>query len=178
VVGRLFGPLVTSHYSTYSGIRVFLGPCGPDRHSGWFSWLCGTSSSFPAGGGFPCTFRSRRLFTAGNGPRTCSGVKEKSESGCFFSLPKGFFVWSHASAAHGGQVSGGSSAKKRYDDGARWDSVTAGRAPVFPRRRVLFNGKIPLLEGQVDYSEDRRRLSPNRASSATCGNLFGGPATP
>jgi ATP-dependent Lon protease len=72
-----------------------------------------------------------------------SCLKEKSEFGMLLSLPKG--------VARVGCTAEILDVAKRYDDG-RMDIVTAGRAPF---RVVELLTEDPLLEGQVDYLEDR-----------------------
>ena len=78
--------------------------------------------------------------------KTC--LKEKSEFGMLLSLPKG--------VARVGCTAEILDVAKRYDDG-RMDIVTAGRTPF---RVVELFTEDPLLEGQVDYLEDREAL-PN-----------------
>jgi ATP-dependent Lon protease len=73
--------------------------------------------------------------------KTC--LEEKSEFGMLLSLPKGL--------ARIGCTAEIRDVVKRYDDG-RMDIVTIGRAPF--RVLELFQ-EDPLLEGQVDYLEDR-----------------------
>jgi len=75
-------------------------------------------------------------------------LKEKSEFGMLLSLPKG--------VARVGCTAEILDVAKRYDDG-RMDIVTAGRAPF---RVVELFTEDPLLEGQVDYLEDRE-AAPN-----------------
>lgn len=70
-------------------------------------------------------------------------LEEKSEFGMLLSLPKG--------VARVGCTAEILDVVKRYDDG-RMDIVTAGRAPF---RVVELFTEDPLLEGQVDYLEDR-----------------------
>src|SRR5437899_528101 len=70
-------------------------------------------------------------------------LKEKSEFGMLLSLPKG--------VAHVGCTAEILNVTKRYDDG-RMDILTVGRAPF---RVVELFPENPLLEGQVDYLEDR-----------------------
>lgn len=70
-------------------------------------------------------------------------LEEKSEFGMLLSLPKGI--------AHVGCTAEILEVVKRYTDG-RMDIVTVGRAPF--RVVELFTDK-PLLQGQVDYLEDR-----------------------
>jgi Lon protease-like protein len=73
--------------------------------------------------------------------KTC--LEEKSEFGMLLSLPKGL--------ARVGCTAQILDVVKRYGDG-RMDIVTIGRAPF--RVLELFQ-ENPLLEGQVDYLEDR-----------------------
>jgi ATP-dependent Lon protease len=82
-------------------------------------------------------------------------IEEKSEFGMLLSLPKGI-------------VRVGCTAEilevvKRYDDG-RMDILTVGRAPF--RIVELFNAEAfnddSLLEGQVDYLDDRERATEPR----------------
>jgi Lon protease-like protein len=70
-------------------------------------------------------------------------VKKKSEFGMLLSLPKGL--------ARVGCTAEVRAVVKRYDDG-RMDILAVGRAPF--RVLDLFQ-EDPLLEGQVDYLEDR-----------------------
>ena len=70
-------------------------------------------------------------------------LQEKSEFGMLLSLPKGI--------AHVGCTAEILEVVKRYPDG-RMDIVTVGRAPF---RVVELFTEHPLLEGQVDYLEDR-----------------------
>jgi Lon protease-like protein len=70
-------------------------------------------------------------------------LEEKSEFGMLLSLPKGI--------AHVGCTAEILEVVKRYHDG-RMDIVTVGRAPF---RVVELFTEHPLLEGQVDYLEDR-----------------------
>ncbi len=70
-------------------------------------------------------------------------LEEKSEFGMLLSLPKG--------VAHVGCTAELLGVEKRYEDG-RMDILTAGRAPF---RVVELFTKDPLLEGHVDYLEDR-----------------------
>lgn len=70
-------------------------------------------------------------------------LEEKSEFGMLLSLPKG--------VAHVGCTAEILGVVKRYEDG-RMDILTAGRAPF---RVVELFTKDPLLEGHVDYLEDR-----------------------
>jgi ATP-dependent Lon protease len=70
-------------------------------------------------------------------------LEEKSEFGMLLSLPKGI--------ARVGCTAEILDVVKRYEDG-RMDIVTAGRAPF---RVVELFAEDPLLEGQVDYLEDR-----------------------
>jgi len=72
-----------------------------------------------------------------------SCLKEKSEFGMLLSLPKG--------VARVGCTAEILDVVKRYGDG-RMDILTAGRAPF---RVVELITEDPLLEGQVDYLEDR-----------------------
>lgn len=73
--------------------------------------------------------------------KTC--LKEKSPFGMLLSLPNG--------VAHVGCTAEILDVVKRYSDG-RMDILTVGRAPF----RVLeLSTENPLLEGQVDYLEDR-----------------------
>jgi len=74
-------------------------------------------------------------------------LKEKSEFGMLLSLPKG--VVRVGCTAEIAEVA------KRYDDG-RMDILTVGRAPF---RAVDLFTENPLLEGQVDYLEDREAPS-------------------
>lgn len=75
-------------------------------------------------------------------------LTEKSEFGMLLSLPKGL--------ARVGCTAEIRALVKRYDDG-RMDVLAIGRAPF----RVLdFFQEDPLLEGQVDYLEDRE-TAPN-----------------
>src|SRR5207245_7420055 len=69
--------------------------------------------------------------------------EEKSEFGMLLSLPKGI--------AHVGCTAEILEVVKRYPDG-RMDIVTVGRDPF---RVVELFTEDPLLEGQVDYLEDR-----------------------
>ncbi|HEY6267181.1 MAG TPA: LON peptidase substrate-binding domain-containing protein [Candidatus Acidoferrum sp.] len=73
--------------------------------------------------------------------KTC--LDGKSEFGMLLSLPKGL--------ARVGCTAEIKAVVQRYDDG-RMDILTAGRAPF--RVVELFQGD-PLLEGQVDYLDDR-----------------------
>jgi ATP-dependent Lon protease len=73
--------------------------------------------------------------------KTC--LEGKSEFGMLLSLPKGL--------ARVGCTAEIKAVVQRYDDG-RMDILTAGRAPF--RVVELFQGD-PLLEGQVDYLDDR-----------------------
>ena len=70
-------------------------------------------------------------------------LEEKSEFGMLLSMPKGL--------ARVGCTAEIRAVVKRYDDG-RMDILTVGRAPF--RVLELFQ-ENPLLEGQVDYLEDR-----------------------
>jgi ATP-dependent Lon protease len=70
-------------------------------------------------------------------------LEEKSEFGMLLSLPKG--------VARVGCTAEILDVVKRYDDG-RMDILTAGRAPF---RVVELFTEDPLLEGHVDYLEDR-----------------------
>src|SRR2546425_8796358 len=70
-------------------------------------------------------------------------LKEKSEFGMLLSLPKG--VVRVGCTAEIAEVA------KRYDDG-RMDILTVGRAPF---RAVELFTENPLLEGHVDYLEDK-----------------------
>jgi ATP-dependent Lon protease len=70
-------------------------------------------------------------------------LEEKSEFGMLLSLPKGF--------ARVGCTAEIKAVVQRYEDG-RMDILTVGRAPF--RVLELFQ-ENPLLEGQVDYLEDR-----------------------
>ncbi len=70
-------------------------------------------------------------------------LEEKSEFGMLLSLPKG--------VAHVGCTAEILGVVKRYEDG-RMDILTVGRAPF---RVVELFTKDPLLEGHVDYLEDR-----------------------
>ena len=73
--------------------------------------------------------------------KTC--LEEELEFGMLLSLPKG--------VAHVGCTAEILDVSKRYDDG-RMDIHTVGRAPF---RVVELFPENPLLEGQVDYLEDR-----------------------
>ena len=75
---------------------------------------------------------------------------EKSEFGMLLSLPKG--------VAHVGCTAEILEVVKRYDDG-RMDILTVGRAPF---RVVEIIDDNPLLEGQVDYLEDRETVANPR----------------
>jgi Lon protease-like protein len=76
-------------------------------------------------------------------------LKEKSEFGMLLALPKG--------VARVGCTAQILEVVKRYEDG-RMDILTVGRAPF---RVVELLNQNPLLEGQVDYLEDREsRLNP------------------
>src|SRR6266568_6618179 len=70
-------------------------------------------------------------------------LEEKSEFGMLLSLPNG--------VARVGCTAEILQIAKRYEDG-RMDILTAGRAPF---RVVELVTEDPLLEGQVDYLEDR-----------------------
>ena len=70
-------------------------------------------------------------------------LEEKSEFGMLLALPKG--------VARVGCTAEIVDVVKRYDDG-RMDIVTAGRAPF---RVVELFTQEPLMEGHVDYLEDR-----------------------
>jgi len=72
-----------------------------------------------------------------------SCLKEKSEFGILLSLPKG--------VAYVGCTAEIVEVVKRYDDG-RMDILTVGRAPF---RVIQLYTENPLVEGQVDYLEDR-----------------------
>lgn len=72
-----------------------------------------------------------------------SCLEEKSEFGMLLSLPKG--------VAHVGCTADIVEVAKRYGDG-RMDILTVGRAPF---RVVELFTEDPLLEGQVDYLDDR-----------------------
>ena len=72
-----------------------------------------------------------------------SCLEEKSEFGMLLSLPKG--------VAHVGCTAEILDVAKRYHDG-RMDILTAGRAPF---RVVELFTEAPLLEGHVDYLDDR-----------------------
>ena len=72
-----------------------------------------------------------------------SCLKEKSEFGILLSLPKG--------VAYVGCTAEIVEVVKRYDDG-RMDILTVGRAPF---RVIRLYTENPLVEGQVDYLEDR-----------------------
>jgi len=72
-----------------------------------------------------------------------SCLKEKSEFGILRSLPKG--------VAYVGCTAEIVEVVKRYDDG-RMDILTVGRAPF---RVIRLYTENPLVEGQVDYLEDR-----------------------
>ena len=77
-------------------------------------------------------------------------LEEKSEFGMLLSLPKGL--------ARVGCTAEILSVAKRYQDG-RMDILTAGRAPF---RVVELFQQNPLLEGHVDYLEDREIAPPPR----------------
>src|SRR6266849_1883887 len=72
-----------------------------------------------------------------------SCLKEKSEFGILLSLPKG--------VAYVGCTAEIVEVVKRYDDG-RMDILTVSRAPF---RVIRLYTENPLVEGQVDYREDR-----------------------
>ena len=72
-----------------------------------------------------------------------SCLKEKSEFGILLSLPKG--------VAYVGCTAEIVEVVKRYDDG-RMDILTVGRAPF---RVIQLYTENPLVEGHVDYLEDR-----------------------
>ncbi len=86
-------------------------------------------------------------------------LKEKSEFGMLLSLPKG--VVRVGCTAEIAEVA------KRYDDG-RMDILTVGRAPF---RAVELFTENPLLEGQVDYLEDRE-APPNPCVQRELVELF------
>jgi Lon protease-like protein len=75
--------------------------------------------------------------------KTC--IQQKSEFGMLLALPNG--------VAHVGCTAEIIEVVNRYDDG-RMDILTVGRAPF---RVVRFVEDNPLLEGFVDYLEDRER---------------------
>ena len=77
-------------------------------------------------------------------------LQEKSEFGMLLSLPKG--------VARVGCTSEILEVVKRYEDG-RMDILTVGRAPF---RVVELFTEDPLLEGDVDYLEDRENPSNPR----------------
>ncbi len=77
-------------------------------------------------------------------------LEEKSEFGMLLSLPKGL--------ARVGCTAEILNVAKRYPDG-RMDILTVGRAPF---RVVELFQQNPLLEGQVDYLEDREIAVPPR----------------
>jgi ATP-dependent Lon protease len=77
-------------------------------------------------------------------------LEEKSEFGMLLSLPKG--------VARVGCTAEILDLVKRYEDG-RMDILTIGRAPF---RVVELLTEDPLLEGQVDYLEDRETPSSPR----------------
>jgi Lon protease-like protein len=77
-------------------------------------------------------------------------LAEKSEFGMLLSLPKGL--------ARVGCTAEILNVAKRYQDG-RMDILTAGRAPF---RVVELFQQNPLLEGHVDYLEDREIAPPPR----------------
>ena len=77
-------------------------------------------------------------------------LEEKTEFGMLLSLPKG--------VAHVGCTAEIVEVAKRYNDG-RMDILTVGRAPF---RVVELFSENPLLEGQVDYLEDRETRSNER----------------
>ncbi len=72
-----------------------------------------------------------------------SCLKEKSEFGMLLALPKG--------VAYVGCTAEIVEVAKRYDDG-RMDILTVGRAPF---RVIRLYTENPLVEGHVDYLEDR-----------------------
>src|SRR5260370_17559045 len=86
-------------------------------------------------------------------------LKEKSEFGMLLSLPKG--VVRVGCTAEIAEVA------KRYDDG-RMDILTVGRAPF---RAVELFTENPLLEGHVDYLEDRE-APPNPCVQRELVELF------
>jgi Lon protease-like protein len=77
-------------------------------------------------------------------------LEEKSEFGMLLSLPKGL--------ARVGCTAEILNVAKRYPDG-RMDILTVGRAPF---RVVELFQQNPLLEGQVDYLDDREIAVPPR----------------
>ena len=77
-------------------------------------------------------------------------LEEKTEFGMLLSLPNG--------VAHVGCTAEIVEVAKRYGDG-RMDIVTVGRAPF---RVVQLFTENPLLEGHVDYLEDRETRSNER----------------
>ena len=77
-------------------------------------------------------------------------LQEKSEFGMLLSLPKG--------VAHVGCTAEILEVAKRYSDG-RMDILTVGRAPF---RVVELFTEDPLLEGHVDYLDDRETLANPR----------------
>ncbi len=77
-------------------------------------------------------------------------LEEKSEFGILLSLPKG--------VARVGCTAEILNVAKRYEDG-RMDILTAGRAPF---RVVELLTEDPLLEGHVDYLEDRENAANPR----------------
>jgi Lon protease-like protein len=77
-------------------------------------------------------------------------LEEKSEFGMLLSLPKGL--------ARVGCTAEILNVAKRYQDG-RMDILTSGRAPF---RVVELFQENPLLEGHVDYLEDREIAAPPR----------------
>jgi len=77
-------------------------------------------------------------------------LEEKFEFGMLLSLPKGL--------ARVGCTAEILNVAKRYRDG-RMDILTVGRAPF---RVVELFQQNPLLEGQVDYLDDREMAAPQR----------------
>jgi ATP-dependent Lon protease len=77
-------------------------------------------------------------------------LEEKSEFGMLLSLPKGL--------ARVGCTAEILEVTKRYPDG-RMDILTVGRAPF---RVVELFQQNPLLEGHVDYLDDREMAAPQR----------------
>jgi Lon protease-like protein len=77
-------------------------------------------------------------------------LEEKSEFGMLLSLPKGL--------ARVGCTAEILNVAKRYRDG-RTDILTVGRAPF---RVVELFQQDPLLEGHVDYLDDREMAAPQR----------------
>jgi ATP-dependent Lon protease len=77
-------------------------------------------------------------------------LEEKSEFGMLLSLPKGL--------ARVGCTAEILEVAKRYPDG-RMDILTVGRAPF---RVVELFQQNPLLEGHVDYLDDREMAAPQR----------------